>query len=160
MWGVVGGCGASTGLRAGGSRRCGVGSGNAPAPDWRPAIEAFRRAVEIDRADPGAGWARGLHTRMLANVLVKAGFAREAVALSAEALACTRTGDDRNASRVCPVLAKCHVALGDQGSAWLNLGEACKRAATAGATQYGVELEDLNAEIDYLAGAFGAARSR
>ena len=133
-------------------------AGSSPTPDWRPAIEAFGRALAIDRADPDAHRARGLHARMLANVLVKAGIPAEVASLLTEALA--YTVDDRNVSRVYTVWAKYDVVHGGILAARGNLDRAREYAAAAGATQYGAELEDLAAEIDYASGEYGAARSR
>lgn len=134
-------------------------AGTAAVPDRLPAIEAFARALEIDRRHPDdARRARGIHARMLANVLIKAGRAGEALPLLREAIDCTV--EDRNASRVYVVWAKYAVALGDLENARANLSEAQRLAATAGSAQYRVEFEDLAAEIDFRAGEYGSARSR
>ncbi len=132
----------------------GVGS----MPDWQLAVEAFTNAVEIDRRGDEFGRARGLHARMLANVMVKAGRAREAGALLEEANIFTR--DDRNASRLYTVWAKCHVIQGDLPEAREKLRRAQEFASRAGSDQYRVELDDLTAEIEYREGDIGRARSR
>lgn len=127
-------------------------------PGWESAIDAFRRALAIDRGSDEFARARGLHARMLANVMVKAGRVREASELLGEALA--YTFDDRNASRVYTVWAKCDVVQQDLRGARENLERAQQSAAAAGADQYRVELEDLAAEIEFWEGRFGEARSK
>ncbi|MEU6560867.1 hypothetical protein [Nocardia nova] len=121
-------------------------AGAAAEPDWRHAIDAYSRAVAIDRRTD-AREARGLHTRMLANVLVKTGPAAEIPELLAEARAFT--SGDRNLSRVCTVWAKYLAVLGELSEARGQLAEARRLAAEAGAEQYRVELDDLEADIAY-----------
>lgn len=130
-----------------------------PAPDWRPAIAAFTRSVEIDRR-AGGGRALGLHARMLANVLVKDGRAREALRLLDEAAANTNPGDDRNASRVHAVRAKAFVVVMDLPAARAELDRAVTLATAANAEQYQEELTDLAAEIEFRDGDIAQARSR
>ncbi|WP_025351714.1 hypothetical protein [Nocardia nova] len=131
-------------------------AGAGAMPDWRPAIEAYANALEIDRAT-AADRARGLHARMLANVLVKAGVAEQAGPLLQEAHAHTR--GDRNMSRVLTVWVKFAIARGDLDDALGNHQRAVQHAAAAGADQYSVELDDLVAEIEFRRKRFAEARS-
>lgn len=129
-------------------------------PDWRPAIDAFTRAVEIDRRHPEQWKARGLHTRMLANVLVKAGSREQVASLVTEAMAHTLPGDDRNASRAYLVGAKFAVLLGNSDAARKDHREAERLAAASGSDQYRAELNEVLADIEWLEGDYGSARSR
>ncbi|MQY18540.1 NB-ARC domain-containing protein [Nocardia macrotermitis] len=131
-------------------------SGSAATPDWRPAIAAYVRALEIDRRRDGARRARGLHARMLANALVKAGLFEGVDALLREALDCA--DGPRNASRVFTVWARYAVALGNSSDARRNIGEAYALVQTAGAAQYRIELDDLMGEIEYLENNIQGAR--
>ena len=131
-----------------------------PAPNWRGAIDSFANAVRIDRAYGDAGRrALGLHSRMLAGVLIDDGRATEALPLLDEALACTVAGDDRNAARVYTVQAKARMRLGELPAARTALGRAQELVQASGASQYQVELADLTAEIEFRAGNIGQARS-
>ena len=130
-------------------------AGASAEPEWRPAIDAYGRAVTIDRRTD-SGRAHGLHTRMLANVLVKAGLARDAEPLLNEADA--YTDGNRDKSRVCAVRAKYAAVLGDLSGASGHLVQARALAAGAGAEQYRVELDDIEAEIAYRVPDYPRAR--
>jgi hypothetical protein len=126
-----------------------------PDPDYSPAIGSLRRAVDLD-VRAGLDRPLALHRRMLANLLVKAGQPADALALLAE----VATMDDRNNARVRMVLAKAHTALGDLAAARVVVAEARALVERSGATQYEMELADIEAEIAYAAGDVGVARAR
>lgn len=123
---------------------------------YGPAIDAFTHAVEIDRRT-GHRRALGLHTRMLGNVLVKAGRPDEALVLLAEAG--VNTTDPRNSSRVCTVRAKALLATGDLPDARSEIDRARWLADQTGATQYAYELVDIEAEVAFYSDDIGTARS-
>lgn len=134
-------------------------AGYEPAPDWTPAIDALDRAVRIDRRI-GHRRALGLHARMLANVLVKAGRAGESLASLDEAGANTEDSDHRNRSRVHAVRAKVHAIVRNIPAARADLERAIALAGAANAGAYAEELADLEAEIEFREGRVGEARSR
>jgi len=119
------------------------------------AIGLLTRAAGLDRAMADQGRrALGLHTRMLANVLVKTGDRARALELLIEAEA--NTSDWRNLSRVLTVRAKAltprYPAEAEQA-----LQRAWHLAQEAGATQYSSELNDAFAELAFARGDFATA---
>jgi tetratricopeptide (TPR) repeat protein len=125
-------------------------------PDYRPAIACMAAAVRIDRrteAAPKVGL--GLHLRMLANLLVKAGRPAEALVHLDEARANTETG--RNAARIDTVAAKAYSALGQFPEAHKHLDRATALGAQAGATQYTAEIKEVEADIAVRSGDREAA---
>ncbi|WP_189329021.1 NB-ARC domain-containing protein [Actinoplanes ianthinogenes] len=115
----------------------------------------LRRAVTIDRAlDDRRGL--GLHLRMLANVLVEASRAGEALALLDGAAA--PAGDARNAARIHLVRAKAWLSLGAAAEATGELDRARGLTTDSGATQYELELADLRGWAAHLTGDTEAAR--
>ncbi|WP_033337515.1 hypothetical protein [Catenuloplanes japonicus] len=123
------------------------------AGDLAGAAALLRDALTSDRA---AGWSysRGIHARMLANVLVKAGLPADALAATDEAT--THTTDRRNAGRVHTVRAKALLALGLLDEAVTALTAA--RAAASGTTQYDPELDELDGDLAFAAGNHTTAR--
>jgi len=122
--------------------------------NYVPAIEAFDRCVAIDRQRPEYHRALGLHARMLANVLVKAGRAGDALRWLQD------TDELRNESRVYLVRAKAHTGIGDLASAGRDIEAAKYYAAQDGASEsYRYEMAEVEAEIAFRAGNIGAARS-
>ncbi|MDP9795394.1 tetratricopeptide (TPR) repeat protein [Catenuloplanes nepalensis] len=117
-------------------------SGDLPA-----AVALLRAALEADRA---ADWSysRGIHARMLANVLVKAKLPGDALAAADEAAA--HTADRRNAGRVATVRAKALLALGWLPAAGTALTAA--REAVAGTTQYDPELDEIEGDLALATG--------
>ena len=129
---------------------------HARAVEYAAAVAALRRGVDIDRGT-GASRALGLHARMLANILVKAGAIDGAPALLDEAA--THTFDVRNAARVHLVRAKMHAALDELDPARTELARARVLTAQSGATQYEFELAEVEADIAVRAGDLDTARS-
>ncbi|MFI5841996.1 hypothetical protein ACIA8K_20015 [Catenuloplanes sp. NPDC051500] len=121
--------------------------------DLAGAAALLRAALSADRA---ADWSysRGIHARMLANVLVKAGLPAEALAAADEAAA--HTSDRRNAGRVHTVRAKTLLALDRLDEAVAALTAA--RAAASGTTQYQPELDEIDGDLAFAAGNLTTAR--
>jgi tetratricopeptide (TPR) repeat protein len=134
-------------------------AGYQSVPNWTPAIDALERAVGIDR-HTGHRRALGLHARMLANVLAKAGQPDTALARLHEALANTEVSEHRNRSRLHAVSAKVQVIMDDIPAARADLVQALTLAGTANAGASAEELADLEAEIEFREGRVGEARSR
>jgi hypothetical protein len=132
--------------------------GNAAAAEL-----AFRACLAIDerwRLDRGAG----IHHRMLANLLVRLGRAAEALPLLDAAAMFTSRDEpgverDRNEGRIHTVGARACLALGDLARARGALGRARALTAAATATQYEVELADLEAELAWRSGDPETARA-
>jgi len=126
-------------------------------PDYTRAVETFGQCLAIDE---GSGLLRalGLHQRMLANVMVKAGRADDAITLLDHAAA--HTSDVRNDARVRMVRARALAALGDLAGAQAAVTRARELTVQAGATQYDVDLADIEAQIAWRAGDLESARSR
>jgi tetratricopeptide (TPR) repeat protein len=122
--------------------------------EYDTAISYLRQAVSLDLS---AGLSRPLrlHRRMLANLLVKADQPAEALPL----LDGAGTGEERNDARVQMVLAKAYTALGDLDRARSALTQARTLASRSGATQYDLELADIEASLAFRAGDVEAARS-
>jgi tetratricopeptide (TPR) repeat protein len=123
--------------------------------EFAVAIGLLTRAAELDRAMADSGRrALGLHTRMLANVLVKTGDKAGALELLIEAEA--NTSDWRNLSRVMTVRAKAltprYPAEAEQA-----LQRAWQLAQEAGATQYSTELNEAFGESAFARGDFATA---
>ena len=125
--------------------------------DLAGAVDRFRECLIIDER-PDLVRGRGLHQRMLANVLIKAGRAGEAIAILAQAA--TNTSDPRNLARVLMVSARAHAAMGDAGRANAELGQARDLVVRTGSTQYDLELADIEAQIALLTGNIEAAKAR
>lgn len=125
--------------------------------DYGAAVELLQHCLAIDESH-NLVRAGGLHLRMLANVLVKAG--RPAEALTRIAAAAPHTSDPRNQARVLMTSARAHVALGDLARAHAELSRARALAVGVGATQYDVELADLEAQLAWQVGDLEAARAR
>lgn len=126
----------------------------AAVPDYTAAEAALRDSIAIDRA---AGLPRGLHihTRMLANVLVKDGRPTQALSLLADA-----TGaDERNNARVHTVRAKAFAALDRLAEAQAEVDSARTLSRAIGATQYEYELTDIEADLAARSGAVESARA-
>lgn len=121
------------------------------------AVEAFRACLAIDERH-GLTRGAGLHARMLAGALVGCGRPGEALPLLAWAL--ERTDGVRNAARVRMVAAQARLALGDPDGAAAELAQARELVARATATQYEVELADLEAQVAVRRGDPEAARAR
>jgi hypothetical protein len=130
---------------------------HADVPDYRPAVDALRDCLDLDERS-GVRRAAGLHRRMLANVLVKAG--RPGEALAALDAAAADTTDARNTARLHTVRAKALAALGALPDAAAEVARARALVATAGATQYDLEVADVEAEIAARAGDVATARAR
>ncbi|MGW4482780.1 hypothetical protein ACWEOE_02975 [Amycolatopsis sp. NPDC004368] len=113
-------------------------------------------AVRLDRsAGPGASRSLGIHTRMLANVLITRGRAGEAFALLDESA--RHTTGDRNQSRILLVRAKAFTLTGHNDAAAQALAEAWQRANASGATQYAAELDTAFATLAEARGDLPAA---
>jgi tetratricopeptide (TPR) repeat protein len=121
------------------------------------AMEYLRRAITLD-VTLADSVAHGLHLRMLANVLVKAGQPAEALAVLGETADYQLT--DRNRSRVHTVQAKALAALGDFAGAQAQIDAARALAGEVGATQYECDLVGIEAEIARKSGDIEAARAR
>ncbi|GLY01137.1 NB-ARC domain-containing protein [Actinoplanes sp. NBRC 101535] len=121
------------------------------------AEESLRAAVRIDR-EAGDQRALALHLRMLANVLTGAGRDREALALLTTVP--VLEGDARNAARVHTVRAKAYLGLGEADAAAGELGRVRVLIGAGGATQYEIEIVDLEARLELLRGDVEAARAR
>ncbi|MEC3977947.1 NB-ARC domain-containing protein [Amycolatopsis sp. H20-H5] len=112
------------------------------------AIGFLAEAVRLDRAMADAGRrGLGIHTRMQANMLVKAGQAREAFPLLDESWA--NTADDRNRGRVLMVRARALSAVGHFDDAEAAVQQAWGLIAGSGATQYTTEFEELLGELAF-----------
>ncbi|MDG4798424.1 NB-ARC domain-containing protein [Micromonospora sp. WMMD1082] len=125
--------------------------------DYGAAEQAFRLCLAIDERHQ-LHRSAGIHHRMLANVLVHLGRPQEALPLLTVAF--TLTDDVRNAGRTHTVAARAHLALGDLARAHAEIGLARQRVAEATATQYEVELADIEAELAWRSGDPEAARAR
>lgn len=125
--------------------------------DYGAAEQAFRYCLAIDEGQQLTR-AAGIHRRMLANVLVRLGRASEALPLLAAAFALTT--DVRNAARIQTVAARAQLALGDLTGARTAIEQARRLTTEAAATQYEVELADLEAELAWRSGDPEAARAR
>ncbi|QOC94765.1 tetratricopeptide repeat protein [Micromonospora craniellae] len=125
--------------------------------DYGAAEQAFRRCLVIDERQQ-LRRAAGIHHRMLANVLLHLGRPQEALPLLATAF--TLTDDVRNAARAHTVAARAHLALGDLPQARAAIGLARQMVAEATATQYEVELADIEAELAWRGGDPETARAR
>jgi tetratricopeptide (TPR) repeat protein len=126
----------------------------AAAPDYTAAEGAFRDSIAIDRQ---ADLPRGLHihTRMLANVLVKNGRPAEALSLLADAT----EADERNNARMHTVRAKAFAALDRLAEAQDEVDSARALTQAIGATQYEYELTDIEADLAARSGAVETARA-
>jgi len=124
--------------------------------DLRAAESGMRRAVEIDRRI-GDGRALAIHLRMLANILVEDGRAGEALALLGGVTA--QAGDDRNAARLHLVRAKAHEALAETEAATAELRQARELTTRSAATQYEMELADVEARVALRTGDVDTARA-
>ncbi|MFD8492587.1 hypothetical protein [Amycolatopsis sp. NPDC059657] len=114
--------------------------------EYQPATDLLWRAVLLDRNMAEAGSrALGLHTRMLANVLVKSGRPQDAFGLLEESKANTR--EPRNISRVLTVWTKALIAVGSLDAAEQTLRDAWSLAGQVGATQYATELHETAAAL-------------
>jgi hypothetical protein len=127
------------------------------AGDNAQAAAHYTRAAEIDRRS-GDERAYGIHARMRANVLVMLGRTDEAMRELADID--RYLFDDRNRSRVAAVRAKVQAVRGDlvQATAQLELARRFAEQSKSLAA-YREELDDIEAEIAYRAGDYGAARS-
>lgn len=121
------------------------------------AIDRLRQCIAIDERN-GLRRGLGLHQRMLANVLVKTGQAAEALGWLGQAEA--NTSDLRNLARAHMVRAKAYGALGDLAQAHAEVARARELVAQAGATQYDVELADIEAQVARRAGDIETVRAR
>jgi hypothetical protein len=126
--------------------------------DLATASALFERCIALD-ATHRLERAAGLHHRMLANVLIKAGRPAEALDALATASAHTSGGDERNEGRVRTVAARAYLALGDLGTAAAELAEARHLVARAGATRYEIELTDLDGDLAWRRGELDRARA-
>lgn len=114
--------------------------------EYQPATDLLWRAVLLDRNMAKAGSrALGLHTRMLANVLVKSGRPQDAFGLLEEAK--VNTIEPRNISRVLTVWTKALIAVGSLDAAEQTLRDAWSLAGQVGATQYATELHETAAGL-------------
>ncbi|WP_370946011.1 hypothetical protein AB5J62_44135 [Amycolatopsis sp. cg5] len=114
--------------------------------EYQPATDLLWRAVLLDRNMAMEGSrALGLHTRMLANVLVKSGRAQDAFGLLEESK--TNTSEPRNISRVLTVWTKALIAVGSLDAAEQTLRDAWSLAGQVGATQYATELHETAAAL-------------
>jgi len=105
------------------------------------AADFLWRAVTLDRAMADAGRrSLGIHSRMLANVLLKAGVYEQVWPLLDEAARQFPRTDSRNLGRVSMVRAKYLRAVGRHEDAERELLEAWR--LTSGATQYTAEFEE------------------
>jgi tetratricopeptide (TPR) repeat protein len=132
--------------------------------DYDTAEQVFRRCLSIDEQHRITR-AAGIHHRMLANVLVRLGRAAEALPLLTAASAFNdedepSTEKVRNAARIQTVAAHAHLALGDLAGAHAAIGQARQLTTEATATQYEVELADLDAELAWRSGDPETARAR
>ncbi|WP_432849121.1 hypothetical protein ACQPXB_00910 [Amycolatopsis sp. CA-161197] len=120
------------------------------------AVTLLDEAVRIDRAaGPEAARSLGIHTRMLANVLVGLGRWDQVFALLGESE--QHTADDRNRSRILLVKAKAETGLGSFDAAADTLGQAWQLANTSGATQYAAEFDAAFATLAEARGDLPAA---
>ncbi|WP_026198155.1 tetratricopeptide repeat protein [Sciscionella marina] len=118
------------------------------------AIRWMRAAVAID-GQLGDPVALGIHLRMLAVMLVKAGQVDEALDQANEA---ARYAEGRNLGRAHMAAARAYLALGDTATARTRLGEADQLLRRLGAEQYVWELRELEARLLVAEGALDAAR--
>ena len=132
---------------------------SAPPHEWNDsgAVELMAAALAIDR---GAELSRprGLHARMLANLLVAGGRPGEALTLLDEAAA--HTDQPRNLSRVHAVRARALLALRRPAEAGTEIAHARRLALGSGAGRYESELTDLEAEAAWQTGDVEGARLR
>ncbi|WP_216212751.1 hypothetical protein [Amycolatopsis aidingensis] len=126
------------------------------SPSFDPA-EEFHRAVEIDR-EIGDGRALGIHLRMLARALVKAGRAAEAWSALEEV---EQTGTDaRNRALAQLTLVRAALATGHVPAARAALARAEAGLAAAATRQYYWELEQLAAWVAAAEGRIADATAR
>ncbi|MEU7587076.1 NB-ARC domain-containing protein [Micromonospora sp. NPDC049230] len=125
--------------------------------DHPAAEDAFRRCLHIDERHQLTRGA-GLHYRMLANTLVSLGRPQEALPMLARALALTT--DVRNEGRVHAVTARAYLAIGDLPRVRAAVEQARQLTAEATATQYEVEIADIEAELAQRSRDAEAARTR
>lgn len=123
------------------------------------AAAALGESVALDRSLRVAGRrALGIHARMLANVQVKAARADLATALLDEAIANTDPNDHRNVSRVFTVRAKALLALRQPDGAAEALRQAWILDTPGGASQYWLELGEIDGDIAAARGDWTAAK--
>ncbi|UUV28349.1 ATP-binding protein [Amycolatopsis roodepoortensis] len=122
------------------------------------AADFLWRAVTLDRAMAEAGRrSLGIHTRMLANVLLKAGAYEHVWALLAESAQQFPASDSRNLGRVSMVRAKYLRAVGHYDDAERELLEAWR--LVSGATQYTAEFEEEFGRLFAARGDHGRAHT-
>ncbi|WP_326567569.1 hypothetical protein VSH64_37950 [Amycolatopsis rhabdoformis] len=125
------------------------------------AVACYRGALAITRSlsvegKPHRG--RGLHARMLANVLVSLRQFPEALALVQEAENHTLPGNDRDRAQVWLVRAKVFAETGRAAEALALLPEAWRLANGAGSNQYDLEFSEATGDAAWRAGGFDLAR--
>jgi tetratricopeptide (TPR) repeat protein len=111
----------------------------------------FRAALEISRGlgDPGRR-GRGLHARMLANVLLlRSGGGPEIRSLLAEADECVVEGRHRDRAQVRLVEAKLLISEGRPQQAVDRLHEAWRLANAAGSNQYDLEIAETLGDAEW-----------
>lgn len=120
------------------------------------AVALLRQCLAIDTAHDNSR-ALGLHSRMLANLLAEDP-STVAEAAKLVTVAASHTTDTRNEGRRHIPLARIHLTMGNADLA----EEAWRRSRELGtrvrATQYSVELDEIEAEIAALRGNLGRAR--
>jgi tetratricopeptide (TPR) repeat protein len=121
-----------------------------------PAFDLMNQAVGLDLAmGETARRALSLHTRMLANILVKMGSYDDALSLLTESAAITH--EPRNLARVLTVRAKALTGLGVFDEAEQALQQAWYLAADARATQYTTEFNESFGDLAAARGDFATA---
>ncbi|MBB4687062.1 AAA family ATPase [Amycolatopsis jiangsuensis] len=125
------------------------------------ALGYYFRALEISRrlSVPGKRHrGRGLHARMLANVLVGLGRAQETVGLLEEAEQNTLDEDKRNLAQVLLVRAKAFAETGQTAGARALLPEVWRLANEARSDQYDLEISEALGDAAWRAGDPDQAR--
>ncbi|GAA4543010.1 hypothetical protein [Amycolatopsis samaneae] len=119
----------------------------------------YESALEISRA-LGEFGARGraLHSRMLANVLVRMGSYERAFELLTEAEACTKPEAHRDIAQIWVVRAKAMIGTGSARAAWDLLSEAWRLTVGAGSNQYDLEIAEAQGDAAWWCGDAYQAR--
>jgi tetratricopeptide (TPR) repeat protein len=119
----------------------------------------FGAALEISRGlgEPGRR-GRGLHARMLANVLLRGGDSAKIRSLLAEADQCVEDGRHRDRAQVRLVEAKLLISEGRPQLAVDRLHEAWRLANAAGSNQYDLEIAETLGDAEWRAARPETAR--
>jgi tetratricopeptide (TPR) repeat protein len=125
------------------------------------AAQSYQKALDISRelsvpGEPHRG--RGLHARMLANVLVGLGKPAEALSLLREAEENTFTGYHRDFAQVWLVRAKAFAETDRPAEALSLLLEVRKKVDEAGSDQYDLEIEEALGDAAWSARDANLAR--